>query len=285
VTAIERLLTAIQEPARPDRDRLAHWLDQRSTELAAAYPELRLDMPAFASYLGEKVARAPDVMAALDSLHVADLYLAWACAEGDRVALSLLDRKYLTRVRAWARGNDPAELEQAVRVRLLVPDSDACARIRQYSGRGPLSAWLRMTATRVAIDLARSAKSFAEPPGDLASLTTPVDPEIDYLKMRYAGHFRAAIELALGSLPPKETALLKLCYLENASAAAIARMYGVSLRTAQRWLVEAREHLLASTREALAEALALPPSELDSLMLLVHSQLHVSLHRVLAAST
>jgi RNA polymerase sigma-70 factor (ECF subfamily) len=49
----------------------------------------------------------------------------------------------------------------------------------------------------------------------------------------------------------------------------------------QRWLVELRESLLVRTREGLRARLALSPSELDSLLGLVDSQLSVSLYRVL----
>jgi RNA polymerase sigma-70 factor (ECF subfamily) len=58
-------------------------------------------------------------------------------------------------------------------------------------------------------------------------------------------------------------------------------MYGVSSRTVQRWLVDLRETVRTSTREGLRARLALSPSELDSLLGLVDSQLQVSLYRVL----
>jgi RNA polymerase sigma-70 factor (ECF subfamily) len=102
------------------------------------------------------------------------------------------------------------------------------------------------------------------------------------LKSRYAGNFRAALESALASLSAKEATLLKLCYLENIGPQALARMYSVSPRTAQRWLVAARDTLLERTRTALAASLSVRPAELDSLMMLVGSQLHVTLERVFA---
>jgi hypothetical protein len=49
----------------------------------------------------------------------------------------------------------------------------------------------------------------------------------------------------------------------------------------QRWLSELRETVRRSTRDALRTRIALSPSELDSLLGLVDSQLQLSLYRVL----
>jgi RNA polymerase sigma-70 factor (ECF subfamily) len=107
---------------------------------------------------------------------------------------------------------------------------------------------------------------------------------MDYLKARYAAAFHAALERALSSLPTKERALLKLCYIDNATPSAIARMYGVSARTAQRWLLDARQRVLEQTREELKSKLSLKATELDSLLGLLKSRMQVTLRRVLAGS-
>jgi RNA polymerase sigma-70 factor, ECF subfamily len=250
---------------------------ERLEEAARALPDVRADMDAFATYLAAKSEGS------VEDVHVTDLYLAWACAEGDPAALAMFDREYLTRVRALARGTDPAELEQLVRVRLLIAEAGATARIRQYSGKGPLVAWVRMVATRIAIDLARAARPQAQV-GEHAPDGTFADPELDYLKARYAEAFHSALERALTSLSVKERALLRLSYVDGATPGAIARMYAVSVRTAQRWLVDARARVLLRTREELTGALSLRPAELDSLLDLMKSQLHVTLRRVLVTS-
>ena len=258
----------------------SRWLDERLHEATRAFPGIRADIREFAAYLGEKVGASGELGESLEELHVVDLFLAWACAKGDPAALAVFDRDYLARVRALARGTDPIELEQQVRVRLLIAEGGAEARIRQYSGRGPLAAWVRMVATRLAIDQARSARPAGAPPEDAQSGAF-IDPELDYLKARYARAFHAALERALTALSARERALLKLCYLDNAVPAAIARMYAVSTRTAQRWLLDARQRVLELTRAELTHALALRPAELDSLLELMTSRMHVTLQRVL----
>ena len=257
--------------------------DERVLEAERAFPAVRADLRRFTAFLGEKVRESDGHGEGLEDLHVTDLYLAWACAEGDPVALAIFDRDHLARVRALAKGTDPAELEQLTRVRQLNAEAGAAPRIRQYSGRGPLAAWVRMVATRIAIDVAR-----ARPPCTALPESSPdgafIDPELDYLKTRYAQAFHAALERALTSLSTKERALLRLCYVDGATPAAIGRMYAVSARSAQRWLVDARERVLSRTREELTGALSLRPAELDSLLDLMKSRMQVTLRRVLVKS-
>ena len=89
------------------------------------------------------------------------------------------------------------------------------------------------------------------------------------------------LEQALSRLEARQVTLLKLSFLEQLAPSAIGVMYGVSARTVQRWLLDLREGLLKSAREGLRARLSLSPSELDSLMGLVDSQLQLSLYRVL----
>ena len=280
---LQSFLGSLPEPPALDRATLSRWLDERLHEAERAFPDIRADSTQFAAYLGEKIGAHGTLAESLEGIHVTDLYLAWACAKGDPAALVVLDREHLARVRTLARGTDPTELQQLVRVRLLIADAGARPRIRQYSGRGPLSAWVRMVATRIAIDLARTTRASGEL-AERAQDQALVDPEMDYLKARYQAAFHAALERALTSLSTKERALLRLCYVDGASPPEIARMYSVSARTAQRWLVDARERVLAKTRDELSGALSLRPAELDSLLDLMKSQMQVTLRRVLVTS-
>ena len=276
---LQSFLKSLAEPPALDRERLSRWLDERLDEAVRALPAVRADLEDFAAYLGEKANSSQDLGANLEKLHTTDLYLAWACERGDEAALATFDCEHLSRIRALSRGTDPAELEQLVRVRLLIAEPGKTARIRQYSGRGPLSAWVRMVATRLAIDLARTARPIA--PADPGESDSIIDPEMDYLKTRYQGAFHAALERALTSLSPKERALLRLCYIDGATPSTIAQMYGVSARTAQRWLLDARQRVLEHTRRELTSTLSLRATELDSLLGLLKSRMQVTLKRVL----
>jgi RNA polymerase sigma-70 factor (ECF subfamily) len=249
---------------------------------ARATPGVQADSAQFAANLAAKLANSSEPARELADLHVEDMYLAWALALGDKAAFARFERDFLALLSTQLKGAaaEAGELEQVVRTRLFVAADGQDARISQYSGRGPFGGWLRMIATRCLLDLQRAKRGY-ELPLELDSPGVATDPELDYLKLRYAADFKLALERALSQLDARQVTLLKLSFIEQLSASAIGVMYKVSSRTVQRWLVELRETVRVSTRESLKARLALSPSELDSLLGLVDSQLQVSLHRVL----
>jgi RNA polymerase sigma-70 factor (ECF subfamily) len=136
-----------------------------------------------------------------------------------------------------------------------------------------------MLATRCLLDIRRARQG--EHVRELDSPGVATDPELDYLKLRYAADFKIALEGALSELDARQVTLLKLSFIEQLSASAIGVMYGVSSRTVQRWLVDLRDDVRVRTRQLLQARIAVSPSELDSLLGLVDSQLQLSLYRVL----
>jgi RNA polymerase sigma-70 factor, ECF subfamily len=245
-----------------------------------ATPGVSLDPAEFVANLQARLAAAADPERELLALHVEDLYLAWALSRGDRAAFARFERDFVAKLKTQIKGAaaEAGELEQRVRTRLFVSTDGHPARITQYSGRGPLGGWLRMLATRCLLDLRRSRQG---EPLELDSKSVATDPELDYLKLRYAADFKLALEAALLKLDARQVTLLKLSFIEQLSASAIGVMYGVSSRTVQRWLVELRDAVRLSTRQALQARIAISPTELESLLGLVDSQLSLSLHRVL----
>jgi len=245
-------------------------------------PGVKANLAEFSAFLQAKLAEAADPAHALAELHVEDLYLAWALAQGDKAAFQRFEREFVTPLASQIRGAaaEAGELEQLVRTRLFVTQAGQAPRITQYSGRGPFGGWLRMIATRCLLDLQRS-RTGGSAAQELTSPHIATDPELDYLKLRHAADFKVVFEAALSQLDAREVTLLKLSFIEQLSASAIGIMYGVSARTVQRWLADLRESLLLRTREGLRARLALTSAELDSLLGLVDSQLSVSLYRVL----
>src|SRR5687767_5139280 len=86
--------------------------------------------------------------------HADDLALARACGEGDAAALRTFEGRYMPAAqRALGRFGGRAfvaDALQELRVRLFLGPNP---RIRDYSGAGPLEAWLKITAVRVAINM------------------------------------------------------------------------------------------------------------------------------------
>lgn len=263
--------------------RLAHLVE----EARRAWPDVALDAGAFVRHLGARLAEDDEPRGALAQVLAADLHLACACARGEPAALAIFEAELLPLVaRYLARAQrSPAfaeEVLQTFRVRLLVGDEAQPPRIGSYRGQSPLPIWLRMIAVRTAIDLGRSGQRRAAREAEPGwQVSPPPDPELAYLKLRCRPELEAAFEATLAALEDREANVLRLHFLHGMASEAVGAMYGVSPRTVQRWIVEARQRILDETRRRLAERLNLQISEIDTVMRLVQSAVEVDLRAFL----
>jgi RNA polymerase sigma-70 factor (ECF subfamily) len=252
-----------------------------------AWPALALAAEDFACHLGRCLAAdaPPEPAAALAATAAADLYLACACGRGDAAALAELDRRYIDPLPPQlASRSDPEgfldEVKQVLRVRLLVAEPGAEPRIARYTGRGPLGAWVRISAGRVALNLREARATTSAKPREALDLHGAVpDAELTFLRGRHGAEFRAALEATLAAVTPRDGTLLRLYYIEGVGAEAMATMYGVDRRTVLRWIARIREEILVGVRCILTERLALSASgtELASLMDLLHRDIGASI--------
>ena len=253
---------------------MAIWDSARRT-----YPQLPGDEVACARFAAFVAARVPD--GELASRHVADLYLAWACEQGDREALATFEHDIAPVVeRALGTFADRREVMQQLRERMLVDQRGIAA----YDGRAPLTVWLRVCATR--IGLREQAKTKRDEPLDdrrLDELAPGVpDPELAYLKRVYGASFREAFDGAVASLAPRERNLLRLAVLDGLGIDQLAAIFHIHRATAARRLKQARETLVLATRDRMRIALAISPSELESILRMIRSLADITLHGVLA---
>jgi RNA polymerase sigma-70 factor (ECF subfamily) len=212
--------------------------------------------------------------------HVGDLCLAFAAGRGDPEAVRRFEAYVATDIDAAARKLDANtdELRQATRVRLLVGTPP---RIHGYAGRGPLRGWVGVAALRIALNSKRGPALAAD--DVLAELVaTEPDPELRHMKTLYRAEFREALAGALGELPKRERALLRLYYVDGMRLAQLARLYGVHESTASRWLAAATEAVATATRDRLVAKLAVSAATADSLAKMVASGLDLSISRLLA---
>jgi RNA polymerase sigma-70 factor (ECF subfamily) len=252
-----------------------------------SWPELPLPTDDFLRHVAERIPPRTDPLASLPDLHAGDLLVAFGCTRGDPGALAIFESRYMARLASYLRRADALpsftdEVKQAVRVRLLVAEDGLLPRIASYHGRGPLAVWLRLAATRLAIDLRQSdpREAAREDIDDLQA--AGADPELAFLKTHYRQELRDAVEGALLSLPPRDGNLLRLHFFEHLSAEIIGAMNGVSARTVQRWLADVRDRIVAETRRRLQARSSLGPAQLDSVIGLVGSQIDLSLTRLFA---
>jgi RNA polymerase sigma-70 factor (ECF subfamily) len=214
--------------------------------------------------------------------HAGDLALACACLAEDSAALADFDRRFLARVADYigslGRTVELDEVRQQLGIKLLVR-----GKLASYSGLGSLDGWVRVAASRVAIELshAEPERAAGEPEKLVDCVSRELDGELAELRDRYRSEFSAALRDALAALDDRHCALLRLHYIESATTAALAALYRTSRNTIVRRIAEARAALFEHTIELATTRLGLPHDRYRTLLELVRSQLDVSIARLL----
>jgi RNA polymerase sigma-70 factor (ECF subfamily) len=262
-------------------------LDGHVAAAHEAWPDIAVADAAFVAHLAR---RFPDDggEAELRSLRAADVYLALACAGGDEAAIAALERAYFGEVDASAARTRAGaalatEVKQIVRRILFVAEGDRPAAAGEFSGRGDLRGWIRVTATRELIRLLNRDKRDVKVGDDtLLDLLSPAhDPELAYIRDLYRTECAAAFRAALEAIPPRDKSLLRYQLIDGLSIDEIGALNGVHRATAARWIARIRDDLLARTRAEVQHRLGIAADEVDSILKLVHSRIDVSFERVL----
>jgi RNA polymerase sigma-70 factor (ECF subfamily) len=267
--------------ASVDLARVRTEVERLAREGAGAWPSLRLEEDVFFAHL----ARHAPTLDHLGRVRAADLWLACACARGDQAAIAELERVHagdMRAVYAQVRGAKVPfdELVQVLRTKLYVGDRP---KIAEYSGIGELKSWLRVTGVRTLVDLARATPNRERPLPDEGPVAIPApgdDPEMLYLKRTYHAEMRRAFEDAAKQLSPEERNALREHYAHDLSIDQIAAMHGIHRATAARRIASAREAVLRNTRQLLMQRLRLSRAELESVVRMIESQMHVTVERI-----
>jgi RNA polymerase sigma-70 factor (ECF subfamily) len=231
-----------------------------------------LDLPRFTEHLEQRRAHG------LDRLHSSDLYLAAACLARQPGALEAFELECLRPLprQLSSYGLTPSsaeELLQALRVRLLV---DSPARLNEYDGRGPLGAWVRVAAVRLASNLKRTEGQQHDVAQASPPRAAPIDPELALLTHGSRELLQTAVDAALATLDAEERMALRLTYSHGVNLDGVAQALGVSRATAGRRVLSARERMREEVLRVLGQRVT-QASELESLVNLVRSKLELSL--------
>ena len=252
------------------------------------WPQLQLDGAGFGAFLAERAVEGHG----LASLHLEDLFLAWACLDEQRDAIAAFER--FTRplialaVRRDARDTD--ELIHQVHIKLLVAEAGRAPRLPDYTGVGPLKAFVMVMAMRCLADARRSEERRREEHvGDgwleLASIAgSSTGPESRLQWAELEPHAARAVNEAMAALTVRQRTMLRLHYVEGISAEALGRMYGVHRATTTRWLVDARERVLELVQQQLRTSLELSTASLASLNQTLVGGLELSLPALVESS-
>jgi RNA polymerase sigma-70 factor (ECF subfamily) len=257
----------------------------------AVWPDVVVDDRAFVRHVAALIPEDADPNQVLGALHGADLYLAFACGNGDARAIALLEKQSFRNLPAavMRTGIDREkldEIKQLLRHKLLV-GGDSPPKILDYAGRGPLDAWVRVVAAREALTMMRK---ITREPFDcdddklLDFAAAGRDPEIALIKTSYAEDFRAAFQNALSGLTSRDRTVLRLHFVDGLNIDAIGSIYRVHRATVARWIANSREELFDNTHRLMRQKLGLSPSEVESLIGELKSQIDLSIPRFLAES-
>ncbi len=254
-------------------------------EARMTWPQLAIDEPALALFVGERLDGP------LGAAQV-DLALAAACVAQDPVAHAAFERVLEEVEHAGsatrATRDQVDEVKQILRVQLLVPRDGKPPGIAGYRGKGPLRGWVRITAMR---ELIRHKKKQSResplddtvPGGRLDELLGErgADPMLSQMKAEYRSEFAVALREAIAVLGAEDRMLLRQQLADGMSIDEIGAAFGVHRATAARWLNRARGALVTATHQCLASRLKLPVDEIASVIRLVQSRLDASMVRYL----
>ncbi|MFH0899035.1 MAG: sigma-70 family RNA polymerase sigma factor [Pseudomonadota bacterium] len=269
---------------------LAGRLDSVIEKATGAWPKVKVKQPigGFVEHLARCVGGEEDFMVALDRIHAADLYLAWACLHDEPSAISAFEQRLAPGMLSALRrlgGSKPLmdDVIHGLQERLLVGEKGAPPLIREYGGRGPLRNWLRSIAVREGARAQRLARrEQPTPEGELQLLVVQgEDPELLLLKQTYAPQFSAAFGEALAQLSCRQRNILRHQVVDGLSIDEIGALYHVHRATAARWLADCRQILFDTTLQLLMNRLGADQSAMESIVRLVHSQLEISVARLL----
>ena len=196
----------------------------------------------------------------LRALHLEDLALAVACAEGCEAAWEHFLATYRGYLRAAAaailrRRADSAEAcefaDSLFSELYGLTGSKGAERslFRYFHGRSSLKTWLRAVLAQRHIDSLRAGRRFEELAGDeppegrrkmpLGPQVHPADPH----RERYVAFFTRALQAALDLLEPQEKERLRMYYAEEKTLAEIGRLLGEHESSVSRNLDRVRRDL------------------------------------------
>lgn len=255
----------------------------------AAWPMVRLTDAAFASRMAALFARDPSIAERFDHVHAADLFLAFACLEGDPAALAAFDATYLRRVPSYVRRYLPddaavADVVQELAQRMLGFAGDEVPKLSLYSGLGPLGAFVRVAAVRLAQTSRRSSSRRREDEIGERLVDATRDPELLVLRKQYATQLGEAMRAAVSGLEADDLDLLRLHYYDGMTLEELAATRSVSRATLARRLAAVRERVAAQAAVYLQQTLGAKAPDAASLFGLVRSRLDLGLSQVLGKS-
>jgi len=251
--------------ARLFRDAGAGQWDLPAEAWAAA-----LDRSATKAFAGRSPASV-DLDRYFSSLHLADLALACACAQGHAGAWDHFMAQFRPALYRAADAVDPGggarEVADALYAELYGLNEKGGERrslFLYFHGRSSLGTWLRSLVAQRFVDRIRETRRQDPIPDDssaapLSAPPAPPDPD----RARFAAAMLAALGMAMAALAPRDRLRLGCYYAQEMTLAQIGRLTGEHEATVSRHLARTRREIREAVDQELRERHSFGGHEID----------------------
>ena len=197
----------------------------------------------------------------LGSLHLPDLALACACAQGHEGAWDHFVAEFrpalyraADAVDASGGAREVADALYAELFGLKERDGERRSLFRYFHGRSSLSTWLRSLVAQRYVDRIREVRRHDPIPAETspAALVAPLAPA-NPDRGRFAAAMRAALGLAIAALASRDRLRLGCYYAQEMTLAQIGRLAGEHEATASRHLARTRRDVKTAVERHLRE--------------------------------
>jgi RNA polymerase sigma-70 factor (ECF subfamily) len=200
---------------------------------------------------GDRTPPAGDLERHLASLHLADLALACACADGHEAAWEHFIREHRP---VLYRAADAIDATGGARdlADAIYADLFSKSLFRYFHGRSSLSTWLRAVLAQRHVDRLRSARrtdplSGDESPAAMAAPNHPPDPDRGARLTR----MHRALALAVSKLAPDDRLRMSCYYAQDMTLAQTGKLLGEHEATVSRQLARTRREIRAAVERIL----------------------------------
>lgn len=217
------------------------------------------------TFAGNSVDRS-EVERYLNGLHLDDLALACACADGDDDAwqhfiLTFRPVLYRTADNLGA-GGAARECADAIYGDLFAAPSSGATRqslFRYFHGRSSMANWLKAVLSQRWVDQVRRQRRL-EPLTDVQSSTPSATPDVE--RSRFVVLMSAVLAAVMAALEPRDRFRLNCYYAQRLTLAQIGRLLSEHEATVSRQLARLRREVRARVEETLSKEHGLSDAEI-----------------------
>lgn len=204
-------------------------------------------------------------------MHLDDLALACACADGSETAWDHFVREFRPILYRAADAIDPSggsrELADSLYGELFgLSERDGARRshFRYFHGRSSLATWLRAVLSQRHVDRLRSVRRVDPVPEDDAPNALPARPQaINPMQERYVALMGRCLAAAIAALAPRDWLRLGCYYAQELTLAQIGKALGEHEGTVSRHLSRIRRTIRQHVERALRESEGLSEAEVS----------------------